>query len=336
MPKIVIIGATTWGTTLSIVLGNTSHNIQLLTRNKEEAVKIHNVRENVKLLPDFKLPSNTTLSYSPQKSLENADMLIFAVPSRNVRENARLISEHINSSTIITTASKGLESTSGKRISEIINEEFQNIPLKHPVCALSGPNLALEIANGNPALSVLACIDIDVAQKAQSLITSSKFRVYSNTDIIGVELGGALKNIIALGSGICDGLEFGINAKAAFITRGLSEIARLGIASGANPITFSGLAGMGDLLATCSSKLSRNYTVGVHLSKGTSLKEILSNMNHVAEGIDTTKAALLLSRKLDVEMPITEGMHAILFENKPINEAITELMDRNPQLESWE
>ena len=201
MPKIVIIGATTWGTTLSIVLGNTSHNIQLLTRNKEEAVKIHNVRENVKLLPDFKLPSNITLSYSPQKSLENADMLIFAVPSRNVRENARLIREHINSSTIITTASKGLESTSGKRISEIINEEFQNIPLKYPVCALSGPNLALEIANGNPALSVLACIDIDVAQKAQSLITSSKFRVYSNTDIIGVELGGALKNIIALGSG---------------------------------------------------------------------------------------------------------------------------------------
>ena len=335
MPQIVIVGATTWGTTLSIVLGNAGYSVQLLTRSKKEASIIESERENIKLLPGFKLPSNITISYSHEECLKHADMIIFAVPSRHIRKNARIISKSINASTIITTASKGLESNSGKRISEVISEEFKDIGLENPVCALSGPNLALEIARGNPALSVLACTEIDTAQKAQSLINSPKFRVYSNNDIIGVELGGALKNIIAIGSGICDGLDFGINAKAAFIARGLSEITRLGISAGANPITFSGLAGMGDLIATCSSKLSRNHTVGVLLSKGTPLNEILSKMDHVAEGIDTTKAALLLSRKLNVEMPITEGIHSILFANKPINEAIDELMNRNPQFENW-
>ena len=335
MTKIAIIGATTWGTTLSIVFGNAGYEINLLTRSKKEASIIDTERENTKLLPGFKLPSNVNISYSPKQCLEHADMLVFAIPSRHVRANARIISEYINSSTIITTASKGLESHSGKRISEVINEEFKDIKLENPVCALSGPNLALEIASGNPALSVLACPKIETAQKGQSMINSSKFRVYSNSDIIGVELGGALKNIIAIGSGICDGLEFGVNAKAAFIARGLSEIARLGVSAGADPITFSGLAGMGDLIATCSSKLSRNHTVGVLLSKGNSLDEILSSMNHVAEGIDTTKAALFLSKKFNVEMPITEGIHSILFNNKPITEAINELMERSPQLEHW-
>ena len=335
MPKIIIIGATTWGTTLSIALGNAGYNVNLLTRSKTEASKIENKRENQKLLPGFKLPSNVTINHLPKDCLDDADMLVFAVPSRRIRENAKNIVKHVNASTIITSASKGLESDSGKRISQVIDEEFKSIGLKNPVCALSGPNLALEIASGNPALSVLACTEIETAQKAQSLINSSKFRVYANDDIIGVELGGALKNIIAIGSGICDGLEFGVNAKAAFIARGLSEIARLGVSAGAKPITFSGLAGMGDLIATCSSNLSRNHTVGTLLSKGASLNEILSSMHHVAEGIDTTKAALGLSRKLNVEMPITEGIYSIIFDNKPINEAIDELMSRNPQLENW-
>ena len=175
MPKIIVIGATTWGTTLSIVLGNAGYEINLLTRSKQEASLIDTERENSKLLPGFKLPSNVTISYSPQDCLEHADMLIFAMPSRHVRENARIISEHINSSTIITTASKGLESHSGKRISEVINEEFKNIKLANPVCALSVPNLALELARGNPALSVLACTKIETAQRGQSLINSSKF-----------------------------------------------------------------------------------------------------------------------------------------------------------------
>ena len=335
MPKIVIIGATTWGTTLSIVLGKAGYNVNLLTRSKIEASIIETEKENRKQLPGFKLPSNINICSLPKDCLKSADMLIFAVPSRHIRENAKNIAKYIDTSTIITSASKGLESNSGKRISEVIDEELKDIGLINPVCALSCPNLDLELANDNPALAVLACSNIETAQKAQSLINSSKFRIYANDDLIGVELGGALKNIIAIGSGICDGLKFGINAKAAFIARGLSEITRLGTAAGAKPITFSGLAGMGDLIATCSSKLSRNHTVGMLLSQGMSINEILSSMNHVAEGIDTTKAALSLSIKLNVEMPITEGIYSILFNNKPISEAIDELMARSPQLENW-
>jgi glycerol-3-phosphate dehydrogenase (NAD(P)+) len=246
-----------------------------------------------------------------------------------MRTNARAIRDSIHGSAVIVSATKGLELGSGKRMSEVLAEELPS-RFYPRICSLSGPNLANEIVVGKPSMTVVASANIGAAEHAQSLITSSLFRVYTNADIIGVELGGALKNIIAVGAGVCDGLKLGDNAKAAFMTRGLAEIARLGVAAGAEPMTLAGLAGVGDLIATCSSPLSRNHYLGEELARGKSLEEIRAVMIHVAEGVDTTAAAVALAEFLNVEMPIAQATYDVLFNGVAIDKAISGLLGREP------
>jgi glycerol-3-phosphate dehydrogenase (NAD(P)+) len=327
MAAVGVVGATTWGTTLAIITARNGLDVCLWTRTKQEAARLRADGENRRLLPGASFPPTLGVDASSDRALGGAELVIIAVPSRNMRENLRSVRDSLSPSTLIVSASKGLERGSAKRMSQLLEEELP--PSHHDgICALSGPNLAREIVEGKPSSTVVASRREASAKRVQALLASTTFRVYTNTDIIGVELGGALKNIIALGAGICDGLHYGDNAKAAFITRGLAEVARLGVAAGAQPMTLAGLAGMGDLIATCSSPLSRNHRVGEELAAGRPLEEILAEMKHVAEGVDTTAAAVVLADSLGVEMPITQATYNVLFNGMAIEQAVSELMGR--------
>jgi len=242
------------------------------------------------------------------------------------------VASHLDKSMIVVSAAKGLEIGSGKRMSQLIAEEI-NPRFHSNICVLSGPNLAREVLGNMPAATVAAAGNASVARKVQRLLTTPNLCVFTNTDVIGVELGGALKNIIALGAGIADGLSYGDNAKAAFVTRGLTEITALGVALGANPLTFSGLAGLGDLVATCASPLSRNHYVGVELTRGRSVTEILNSMASVAEGVSTTLVARNLAQNLGLEMPITEKVYKVLYEHLDPSQAAVEMMGGNAKHE---
>ena len=275
----------------------------------------------------MKFPPPLRVSADAADALAGASLAVIAVPSDRMRENARRISGYLGADTVVVSASKGLELPSALRMSEVLAEELP--PSLHPgICALSGPNLAKEIAQGKLASTVIAGATREAAERAQAALLSSRFRVYTSSDLTGVELGGALKNIVALGAGICDGLEFGENAKAAFITRALAEITRLGLAAGASPLTFAGLAGVGDVIATCASRLSRNRYVGEQLAQGRSWPEIRASMDNVAEGVNATEAALKMAARLNVEMPIAQTTYRILHEGLSPREAAAELMER--------
>ena len=329
MARIGVAGTTSWGTTLAIVGARQGLDVRLWARTEEEASRLQADGENRRLLPGAPFPPSLDVTASAQEAFGDAGLVIIAVPSSSLRSNVKAIRDSLGSSTPIVSATKGLELSSGKRMSQVLQEE---LPTSHhpAICTLSGPNLAQEIVDGKPSSTVVASGNEDAAKQAQSLLTSLRFRVYTNTDIIGVELGGALKNIIALGAGICDGLNYGDNAKAAVITRGLAEIGRLGVAAGGRASTLSGLAGMGDLIATCSSPLSRNHQVGEQLASGKTISEIRASMKHVAEGVDTTAAAVTLAEKLNVEMPIAQATYNVLFNGMAIDQAISELMGRTP------
>jgi glycerol-3-phosphate dehydrogenase (NAD(P)+) len=268
------------------------------------------------------------------EAVSQAKLAIVAVPSDRFRQNLALIKEFLNPDTVVLNVAKGLEMPDGKRMSQIMEEELPRA-LHAGICVLSGPNLAQEIAQGKPASTVIAGQNSDKLAAVQDILMSPTFRVYTSRDVVGVELGGALKNIIALGAGFADGLEIGDNTKAAFITRGLAEITRLGVSAGAQPLTFAGLAGLGDIVATCASRLSRNRHVGEELARGKSWPEIRATMDNVAEGVITTGAALKLAQELDVEMPIARVTQRVLFEGLPARDAIAELMSRPPRPE-WE
>ena len=329
MATIGVVGTTGWGTTLAIITAREGHTVRLLARSEEEAARLRLANENSKYLPGASFHSSMRITHEPTEAFGGADLTILAVPSNTLRQNIRDAAPYIDHDTIIMSAVKGLEIETGSRMSEVISQEMEGYPTT-PICALSGPNLAREIIRGKLSSTVVASTDEEAAKKAQTILNSSVFRVYTNTDIIGVELGGTLKNIIAIGAGFCDGLQMGDNVKAAFMTRGLVEIARLGVAAGARQMTMAGLAGMGDLIATCSSSLSRNHQVGVLLSKGKTLPEIRSEMLNVAEGINTTAAARDMAAELGVEMPITEVTYRVLFEGMPVERAVSELMGRAP------
>ena len=329
MATIGVVGATGWGTTLAIITAREGHTVRLLARSDEEAALLRLANENSKYLPGASFPPAMRVTHDPTEALGGADLTILAVPSNTLRRNVRSVGEYIDDDTVIVSAVKGLEIETGSRMSEVIREEI-GVSGRPSICALSGPNLAREIIRGKLSSTVIASPDEDAAKKSQSILNSSVFRVYTNTDIVGVELGGALKNIIAIGAGICDGLQMGDNVKAAFITRGLAEIARLGVAAGAREMTLAGLAGMGDLIATCSSALSRNHQVGRLLSRGKTLADIRSEMHNVAEGINTTAAARDMAAELGVEMPITEVTYRVLFEGMSVDRAVAELMGRAP------
>lgn len=329
---VAIIGTATWGTTLGVILARKEIRVSMLARSIEESTELESMRVNSRFLPGIPFPDPLGVTQDPQKAFEGAGMIVLAVPCGSFRHNVMRYQGDIEGSPIVLSASKGLEMETGKRMSQVLLEELP--PRLHSrISVLSGPNLALEIAAGKPASAVVAAPIASVATAAQGLLMSPSLRVYTNDDIVGVELGGALKNIIALGAGMCTGLGYGDNGKAAFVTRGLAEITRLGVAAGANPLTFAGLAGLGDLVATCASPLSRNHTVGARLATGMPLENILAGMDNVAEGVHTTVAALKLADILGVEMPITRATYQIMYEGLDVRKAVMELMGRPPTSE---
>lgn len=288
--------------------------------------------EHSRRLPGVAFPQGLAVGNDPAWALRDAELVIVAVPSDRFRSNLRHSAPYIPGGAVTLSATKGLELPTGLRMNEVMAQELPN---HHPggFAALSGPNLAGEIMGGKPALTVVASVDEASGRLVQDALMSPTFRVYTSDDVIGVELGGALKNILALAAGLADGLEAGDNAKAALVTRGLNEIGRLGIAAGAELMTFAGLAGLGDVMATCSSPLSRNRRVGEELARGHGLSEILAGMDAVAEGVNTTVAALEMSERLGVDMPITRLMSQVLFEDLPAAECIPVLMERPPRSE---
>jgi glycerol-3-phosphate dehydrogenase (NAD(P)+) len=326
MPKVAIIGTTTWGITLGVVLASGKLEVGLWARTEEEAAELGNARRHSGAFSGITFPTRLQATSSLDEALTDAKAVILAVPSQSVRQNMKAIAEYLDGSVLIVSAAKGMEVGSNKRLSEVIAEEI-NHDFWSNICVLSGPNLSQEILQNLPAVAVVAAEDEAVARKAQRLLNTPSLCLYTNSDVIGVELGGALKNIIALGAGIADGLGYGDNAKAALITRGLTEITALGVALGANPLTFSGLTGLGDLIATCSSPLSRNHYVGVELTKGRPLEEITASMSGVAEGVATTVVAHTLARQLDVEMPITDKIYQVLYQGLSPRQAALELME---------
>ena len=330
--KVAVIGTTTWGTTLGIILAERDIPVTLLARTPQEAEELNSHRQYHRFLPHTPFPDNLKVSSDVEKVVTPAQMVIIAVPSDRFRQNVQRIRDHIPPGAIILSAAKGLELPAGKRMSQVLEEELPT-PLHPGICVLSGPNLAKEIVHGKPASTVVAGRDPSRAAGAQAILMSNTFRVYTSDDVLGLELAGALKNIVALGAGIGDGLELGDNAKATFITRGLAEITRLGIAAGAQPLTFAGLAGLGDLVATCASRLSRNRYVGEQLAWGKSWPEISQSMSNVAEGVNTTSAALVIAAELQVEMPIAEVTYRVLFNGLSPREAVAELMERPPRSE---
>ena len=325
MPKIAIIGTTTWGVTLGVVLARKGLEVRLWARTEKEASKLRNKGPDPHLLPGVTFSSQLSVTSSVGEALANVNAVILVVPSQSMRQNMLSVKSYLNKSVLVVSAAKGLEIGSNKRMSEVIADEIDP-RFKPNICVLSGPNLYKEILHGLPASAVVAAKDGAVARQAQKLLTTPNFCVYTNSDVIGVELGGALKNIIALGAGMVDGLGYGDNAKAAFVTRGLTEMAALGVALGASPLTLSGLAGLGDLVATCASPLSRNHYVGVELIRGRSLEEITASMVSVAEGVSTTVAVWNIAQQLGLEMPITEKIYQVLYNGVEPRQAIVELL----------
>ncbi len=325
MPKIAIIGTTSWGKTLGVVLARNGLEVRLWARTEREAIALRHSGPNPTLLPGVTFPPQLSITSSLSEALAKVKAVILVVPSQTMRQNIKLVADHLNKLMLIVSAAKGLEIGSSKRMSQVIAEEIDP-QFWSNICVLSGPNLSREILNDLPAASVVAAADEAVARKIQKLLSTPNFCLYTNTDVIGVELGGALKNIIALGAGMVDGLGYGDNAKAAFITRGLTEMAALGTALGASPLTLSGLAGLGDLIATCASPLSRNHYLGVELTKGRPLKEITDSMTGVAEGVSTTVVAWNLAQQLGLEMPITEKIYQVLYEGLDPRQAIIEIL----------
>ncbi len=337
--RIAVVGTGGWGTTLAAMVAGAGRGVFLCARTEEEAVTLRASRENRRFLPGVTLPDDLTITSSLEQALDSCAMLMMVVPAQTMRENVRLVRPHVHEDTVVLSAAKGLETETGLRMSQVIAEELGR-EANEAICVLSGPNLSREIASGMASGTVIAAAREEVAEFARDLVMTGRFRVYTHSDVTGVELAGALKNIIALGAGAADELGYGENAKAIFMTRGLAEITRLGVAAGANPLTFSGLAGVGDLMCTCASPHSRNHYVGQELAKGRSLQEVKQSMRTVAEGVNTTKAAMKLASSFHVEMPITEQIFKVLFEGKDIHQAITEMLVRDPKrelegLEDW-
>ena len=330
MRRVGVIGTGAWGTTLAIVLASKGFETTLWEHQAERAAEMDRERQNRTFLPDIPFPFSLRVTNDIREAVTGRELVLLVTPSQRLRENTRAIAPHLAHNAIILSGSKGLEVGSLKRMTEVIAEELPEA-LRERVVALSGPNIAQEVARGLPSAAVVAGSRREVAEAARETLNTATFRVYTTNDVIGVEVGGALKNIIALGAGACDGWGYGDNAKAAFMTRGMAEIARLGIASGANPLTFAGLAGVGDLIATCASPLSRNRHVGLEVAKGRPLDDVLAEMKSVAEGVSTTRAAYELSKRYGVEMPITATIHAILFEGKSARQGVIELMLREPK-----
>lgn len=327
MSHIAVIGAGSWGTALSIVLADNGHHVSLYARRQAQVDEINERHTNEDYLPGITLSEQIKASNDYAEVLKNCITVITVTPTASMRSVLQEMGPYFHSKHLFVHASKGLEPETYKRVSEIMEEEIaQNH--RQAVVVLSGPSHAEEVCLRYPTTVVASSVDMKQAEMVQDLFINSNFRVYTSHDIVGVELGGALKNIIALGAGLSDGLGYGDNAKAALMTRGLTEIGRLGVILGANPLTFSGLTGLGDLIVTCTSKHSRNWRCGYSIGKGNSLEETLEAMGMVVEGVRTTKAAYHLAQLKNANMPITRQLYEVLFKGKEPRLAVDDLMHR--------
>ena len=332
--NIGVLGAGSWGTTLSVLLHSNHHRVSLWSYTKEDANAILSTRYNSSYLPDLFIPSEIQVSHSLELVARDKDMLVLSTPAQFLRSVLLQLRSFDFGTPVLVNVAKGVERNSLFRMSEVVAQTLTNVPLENYVC-LSGPSHAEEVSIKIPTSVVAASIRNETVQEIQSVFMKSYFRVYASSDVVGVELGGSIKNIIAIGAGIIDGAGFGDNTKAALITRGIAEMRRLGVAMGANPHTFAGLSGLGDLIVTCMSRHSRNRFVGEEIGKGKKLADIIDQMKMIAEGIETTQSVYDLSMQHRIEMPIVQQVHKILFEHKDPKKATEELMTREAKEEVW-
>ncbi|MFJ1916092.1 NAD(P)H-dependent glycerol-3-phosphate dehydrogenase [Streptomyces sp. NPDC088147] len=331
MTRVAVFGAGSWGTAFAMVLADAGCDVTVWGRRQEVAEAINTSRTNPDYLPGFELPAGVRATTDPAEAARGAEFTVLTVPSQTLRGNLAEWAPVLPADTVLVSLMKGVELGTAKRMSEVI-EEVAKAPAER-VAVITGPNLAKEIAGRMPAAAVVACRDEAVARRLQSACHTPYFRPYTNTDVVGCELGGAVKNVIGLAVGIADGMGLGDNTKASLMTRGLAETTRLGLAMGADPHTFSGLAGMGDLIATCSSPLSRNHTFGTNLGRGMTLQETIAVTKQTAEGVKSCESVLDLARRHGVDMPLTETVVDIVHSGKPPLVALKELMSRSAKSE---
>jgi len=331
--SITVLGGGSWGTALAVLLEAKGHGVTIWELFPERAEALRQDRENKQMLPGIPIPESIEITADMDGALRGSDTVVFVVPSDGLRASAQEAAPHLKGSETAVIATKGIEEKTLKRMSEVVEEETGIHPDR--ISVLVGPSHAEEVSRGLPTTVVSASSDPQTAETVQEIFITPTFRVYTNTDVVGVETGVSLKNIIAIAAGMCDGLGYGDNTKGALLTRGLAEMTRLGVAMGARQETFSGLAGLGDLITTCISRHSRNRYVGEEIGKGRALKEVLSGMVMVAEGVRTTRSAMGLSQRFGVETPIGQQVYEILFNDKPAKEAIRDLMVRSPKPEIW-
>jgi len=329
MKKVSVIGSGGWGTALAVMLDKYGHEVAIWCRREDAAKAIIENGENSEYLPGIKINESIKIVTDPYEAVKDADIVINAVPSKHVRANMEKFSSLLTEKQIIVNVSKGLEESSLLRLSEVIKECVPQCR----ICTMVGPTHAEEVGRGIPSVCAVSCDDMETAKMIQEEFSNPMFRLYTNPDTVGMEMGAALKNIIALAAGMSDGLGFGDNTKAALMTRGLAEICRLGIAMGGKLETFMGLSGVGDLIVTCTSMHSRNRRAGILLGQGKTLEETLNEVHMVVEGANTAKAALLMARKYNVDMPIIEAINNVLYEGKDAKEAVIELMMRDAKPE---
>ncbi len=331
--KISVIGAGGWGTTLSVLLHYNGHEVILREYKKGYVKKLQKSRVNSTYLPGIKIPKEIHITHDLEEATTNQNLIVLAVPSQFLRSVVKDIKFFDIKNSILVSVAKGIETSSLMTMSQMLKDVFSHID-EAQIGVLSGPSHAEEVSRRIPTAVVTASSSLDTTNTIQAAFITSYFRVYGSTDICGVELGGAFKNVIAIGAGIVEGAKFGDNTKAAIMTRGIAEIARMGITMGAKPETFSGLSGMGDLIVTCMSKYSRNRYVGEQIGSGKKLKAVLKSMEMVAEGVETSRSASQLAKKFEVETPITDEVYKILFEDKDPVKATTDLMNRDMKMET--
>ena len=326
--RLGVVGAGSWGTALTKLLAEKGYSPDLWVFEKEIKQEIETLHENRVFLPRIKLPENIFPTNDLEKAVADKDLVLVVVPSHCMREVAGKMKAFVSSDTIIVTASKGIENKTHMTMTQILAQQIDTLsPDKFAV--LSGPSFAREVANQVPTAIAAASFSRETAAFVQQVFSTLKFRVYINDDPMGTQIGGAMKNVLAIAAGICDGMEMGLNSRAALITRGLTEMNRLGTKMGADPLTLSGLAGVGDLLLTCTGDLSRNYTLGKQIGQGKKLEEIISEMRMVAEGVKTTRSVYNLSRKLGVDLPICNEVYSVLFEDYRVEDTVERLMNRS-------
>ncbi|MDR1832631.1 MAG: NAD(P)H-dependent glycerol-3-phosphate dehydrogenase [Fusobacteriaceae bacterium] len=334
MEKVVILGAGSWGTALGLMLGAFGRPVVIWDHRRERAAETEAARENKRYLPGVKFPGNVHVTADEEGLLEKVNYVLLSVPSQELRTVVRRFTTQLTDKTILINTAKGIEIKSGMRLSEVIKDEILGKFHKN-IVVLSGPTHAEEVAIGMPS-TIVAAGDPAKAKKVQKLMTNDRFRVYINDDVMGVELGAAVKNCLAIGAGISDGLGFGDNTKASIITRGVAEMVRYGKAMGARETTFSGLTGIGDLVVTCTSRHSRNRHVGERLGKGEKIDKILADMVMVAEGVPTVKAIYESAKKLGVSMPLIDGVYAVIYKNADPRNVVSDLMRRSTKEEFYE